>query len=73
MPAPELPPEARALQRQFAILAIVMAVLTAAGVSFGVAYIYFHKAWALPGIFAVVALGLAAQVRFVLIFRGGKG
>jgi hypothetical protein len=71
--APDPPPELARLKRRFMILMILTFALTAIAVMFAVAHYAFHKAWGLPGFALALGAAFVVQIRFVWMFRPGRG
>jgi hypothetical protein len=71
MNPPILPPELQRQRRRFVNLLILQGVLGGGAFIFAVAYFAFHRAWGLPGFGIALAAALAAQIRFVWLFRNG--
>ena len=61
------------LRRRFIGLMITQAVLGAAAVMFAVVYFVLHLAWGLPAFAMTLAVAVAAQVRFIWMFKTSEG
>ena len=65
------PQELQRLRRRFVSLMIVQGVLAAAALAFAAAYFGLRQAWGLPAFVIALIVGMAAQVRFIWMFRNG--
>ncbi len=68
---PNLPPDLSRHRRRFVALMAVQGLLLIAALGFAVIYFALRRAWGLPAFAVALALALAAQVRFIWIFRKG--
>jgi hypothetical protein len=70
---PALPPEVAGLKRRFVQLMILQGVLGAGAIAFALAYFLLRQSWGLPAFVVCLGLALAAQVRFIWIFKNRRG
>jgi hypothetical protein len=69
--SPIPPQEVQRLRRRFVTLMIVQGVLFVAALAFAAAYFALRQAWGLPAFAIALVAGVAAQVRFIWMFRNG--
>jgi hypothetical protein len=69
MTEPATTPDTARLKRRFVGWMVVNGVLAATAAGLGVVHITLHPAWAMPAMFVVIALALAAQIVFLSIVR----
>jgi hypothetical protein len=62
-----------ALRRHFLRLLIIQGVLFVAAAGFAVVYFALHRRWAAPAFALALGLALIAQIRFIHLFRSGRG
>ena len=69
MTEPATPPDVARLKRRFVGWMVVNGVLAATAAGLGIAHVTVHPSWAMPAMFVVIALALAAQIVFLSIVR----